>query len=70
MLVHIMPCICCNVPTEYEDVDDKLVMRGSHHLRSCDFFRESRCIECDSIVSEDMENNNYHDDMCDMCWLS
>ncbi len=69
MSEQLMPCICCNVPTEYEDIEDKIVIRGSHHLRLCDFYREIKCIECDCDVSQELENNNYHNDMCDECWL-
>ena len=54
-----MPCICCNLPTEYEDIEDKLVIRGSHHKNWCDFYREINCIECGIVVSNFNENNHY-----------
>ena len=69
MCDQLMPCICCNLPTQYEDIEDKVVVRGSHHKTWCDFYREIKCSECGVSVDEYYENNNYYDDFCDDCWL-
>ena len=34
-----------------------------------DFYREIKCSECGVVVNDFHENNSFHDDMCDNCWL-
>jgi hypothetical protein len=60
------PCLICSVPTEYYDIEDKLVVRGTHHKSYCDFFEYDECHICDSkIIDFECDEEN----ICETCYL-